>query len=62
MSGSGRYEVREYPKERKAIEIGDYYADFSLAESSLGWTPTVPLAEGLLKTLSFYRDFLPHYI
>jgi len=62
LSGSGRYEVREYPKERKAIEIGDYYADFSLAESSLGWTPSIPLAKGLKKTLSFYREFLPHYI
>jgi nucleoside-diphosphate-sugar epimerase len=62
LSGSGKYEVREYPRERIAIDIGDYYADFSLAESTLGWTPRIPLAEGLMRTLNFYREHLPHYI
>jgi UDP-glucose 4-epimerase len=62
LSGTGRYDVREYPQERIAIDIGDYYADFSRAESCLGWTPSVPLAEGLMATLCFYRKFLQHYI
>jgi nucleoside-diphosphate-sugar epimerase len=62
LSGAARYDVREYPRERMAIDIGDYYADFALARSSLGWTPAVPLAEGLMRTLDYYRKYLPHYI
>jgi UDP-glucose 4-epimerase len=62
LSGTGRYDVREYPQERIAIDIGDYYADFSRAEACLGWAPSVPLAEGLMATLCFYRKFLQHYI
>jgi nucleoside-diphosphate-sugar epimerase len=28
----------------------------------LGWVPGVSLEAGLRKTLSFYRDHLPHYL
>ena len=62
LSGTSKYNVCEYPRNRFAIDIGDYYADFSLAESVLGWTPKVPLADGLMRTLSYYRQHLASYI
>lgn len=62
ISGSGSYEVREFPSDRKAIDIGDYYADFSLIERSLGWTPQVSLVEGLSRTLDYYQKSLPNYL
>jgi dTDP-glucose 4,6-dehydratase/UDP-glucose 4-epimerase len=33
----GRFEIVPFPPERKAIDIGDYYSDFSLIERELGW-------------------------
>lgn len=51
-----------FPAERKAIDIGDYYSDFSLARDLLGWTPSVSLAEGLRRTVDFYRHHLAAYL
>jgi UDP-glucose 4-epimerase len=59
-NGAGSFEVREFPEERKRIDIGDYYADFSRF-SALGWNPKVDLSEGLAITLDFYRNRLCDY-
>jgi UDP-glucose 4-epimerase len=59
--GRGTYELREYPAERKAIDIGDYYADYSRF-AALGWSPRRPLAQGLAETLDYYRANLPDYV
>ena len=53
--------VREYPEERRRIDIGDYYSDDSLIRSTLGWRPIGPLEEGLGKTVEFYRANLAAY-
>jgi UDP-glucose 4-epimerase len=52
----------EFPPDRKAIDIGDYYGDFSLITADVGWEPTVVLSEGLATTLAYYRDHLDHYV
>ena len=61
VNGGGDYIVRSFPSERKRIDIGNYYADFSLIRSVLGWGPKVLLREGLMKTLEFYHQNLEHY-
>jgi len=61
-NGGGCYSVREFPPDRKRIDIGDYYADYSLIENSLGWKPRVPLQEALRLTLKFYRKDFSHYV
>ena len=61
-NGEGDYLVKEFPPDRQRIDIGDYYADFSLIETTLGWKPSVPLREALARTLAFYRDNLAHYL
>jgi len=61
VNGCGEYISHSYPADRKRIDIGDYYADFSRIRSALGWEPEVPLREGLARTLSFYREHLKHY-
>jgi len=53
--------VREFPSDRKRIDIGDYYADDRLARRMLGWKPNVPLREGLARTIEYYRANLEHY-
>ena len=61
VNGKGEYTVKVFPPNRKSIDIGDYYADFSRIRSVLNWGPEVPLREGLSRTLAFYRKHLEHY-
>ena len=56
-----RFDLVPFPPERKAIDIGDYYSDFSLITHELGWQPKVDLREGLQKTLSYYREHHQRY-
>ncbi len=60
-NGSGACQAREFPADRKRIDIGDYYADDRRIRSELGWEPRVHLAEGLARTLAYYRDNLENY-
>jgi UDP-glucose 4-epimerase len=62
INGSGRYEVKSFPADRKRIDIGDYYSDDRLIRSALGWEPRIPLRDGLARTLAFYRDHLDRYV
>jgi UDP-glucose 4-epimerase len=62
QNGSGEFTVREYPGERRQIDIGDYYADYSMITSQLGWQPRVSLEEGVGRTLDYYREHLAHYL
>lgn len=60
-AGCGSYRLVPFPADRKTIDIGDYYADYRKIQSRLGWKPSVPLADGLTATLSYYRDHSVHY-
>lgn len=62
LNNKGQYIIHEFPSERKRIDIGDYYSDFELIKKELGWAPRVPLAEGLRKTLTYYRERLHYYL
>ena len=57
----GNYELVPFPPERKSIDIGDYYSDFSLITNELGWLPTIKLRNGLKKTLDYYVTNHSHY-
>lgn len=61
-AGSGGYDRREFPADRKKIDIGDYVADDSAFREATGWQPRHSLAEGLAKTLDFYRAQAAHYL
>jgi UDP-glucose 4-epimerase len=62
VNGSGEYEVREFPADRRAIDIGDYYADFSKIRAELGWMPKRTLRDTIAATLSYFRKNLSHYL
>ena len=57
----GNYELVPFPPERKSIDIGDYYSDFSLITNELEWLPTIKLRNGLKKTLDYYVTNHSHY-
>jgi len=61
-NGKGKYKLAPFPKNRKAIDIGDYYSDDSLFRKTTGWKPNVPLKEGLKRTLAYYREDFSHYV
>ena len=62
IAGSGRVEYVDWPPEKKAIDIGSFYADSTKFERTTGWKPAVPLAEGLRRTVEFYRGHYNHYV
>ena len=57
----GAYELVPFPPDRKVIDIGDYYSDFSLISRELGWQPKVDLSEGLRQTVAYYQAYHQHY-
>jgi UDP-glucose 4-epimerase len=59
--GSGRYVHAPWPEDRKSIEVGDVVTDFSKLTAHTGWRPTTLLAEGLSKTVDYYRKNRSHY-
>ncbi len=60
--GQGQCIKREFPTDRKRIDIGDYYANDQLIRKVLNWKPTVPLQTGLKQTLEYYRRHLHRYL
>ncbi len=61
-NGNGQWLLKEFPEERKKIDIGDYYGDFSLIKRELGWTPQTSLATALRDTVEYYRVNLNEYL
>ena len=60
-AGGGTVKTVPFPEDRKSIDIGDFYADYSAIERDLGWRPSVPVADGLRRTLDYYREHGSHY-
>lgn len=57
----GSYELVPFPSERKAIDIGDYYSDFSLISSELDWSPKICMDHGLGETIHYYKSHSDQY-
>jgi UDP-glucose 4-epimerase len=62
VAGSGRYRFIDWPAEKKAIDIGSFYADSTRFRRTTGWSPQVGLREGLTRTLAYYREHIGHYV
>ena len=48
-------ELRPFPPDAAAIDIGDYYGDFGRFRAATGWQPRISLKEGLADSLAWYR-------
>jgi nucleoside-diphosphate-sugar epimerase len=53
------YACVPFPPDAERIDIGDYCADFARFSSATGWRPLVDLAEGLGRTVEFFRRHPP---
>ena len=56
------YVTKEFPADRKQIDIGSYHADDSAFRAAAGWAPLVSLEEGIGRTLEWYRPRLVDYL
>ena len=61
LTGGG-FEVKDFPAERRRIDIGDYYADDARFRRITGWSPKVGLEEGLGRTLAYFREHLAAHL
>jgi UDP-glucose 4-epimerase len=61
-NGAGEFVLREFPAERKRIDIGHYYSDDHRIRDELGWLPSVSLEDALKRTLDFYRRNMASYL
>lgn len=61
LHSGARFEIVAFPPERKAIDIGDYYSDYSKIEAELGWQPKMDLHQGLMASLAYYSKHQQHY-
>jgi len=62
VAGSGRAEYVEWPADKKSIDIGSFYADSRKFKTTTGWAPAVPLADGLRRSIAFYRRHFDRYV
>jgi UDP-glucose 4-epimerase len=60
-AGRGGYRLVPFPSDKKRIDIGDYYGDYSRIQKALGWQPKVPLREGLRRTGAYYMEYRDRY-
>jgi UDP-glucose 4-epimerase len=61
-NGGGKYDIREFPPERKRIDVGDFLIDDQRFRALSGWRPRVGIARGLRHSLEYYRSHLASYI
>jgi UDP-glucose 4-epimerase len=62
VNGGGSFVVRDFPADRRKIDIGDYYADGRLIARRLGWRPRTDLRTALARTVAYFRRELRHYV
>jgi UDP-glucose 4-epimerase len=62
LSGRGSWRFVEWPPEKKAIDIGSFYADSTRFTTRTGWRPRVALRDGLASTLAYYRQHYARYV
>jgi UDP-glucose 4-epimerase len=55
------HSIVPFPPEYQAIAIGDYCTDYGMFSAETGWAPKTSLADGLAKTVTYFRDKLDLY-
>jgi UDP-glucose 4-epimerase len=62
IAGRGRVRFVEWPAEKKAIDIGSFFATSAKFAGVTGWRPAVTLRDGLAKTTDYYRRHFDKYV
>jgi len=62
IAGKGWYELIPFPEERKKIDIGDFYGDYTKFRKVTEWEPKVSLCDGLQRTIRYYDENKRKYL
>ena len=63
VAGPGaQFTTREFPADRKSIDIGSYHADDSAFRNATGWAAKTGLEDGIRLSLDWYRSRLAAYL
>src|SRR4051794_32091298 len=62
VNGGGSSARREFPEDRKRIDIGVFVPDDRRFRDLTGWAPRIGLEEGLARSLDYYRRNLALYL
>ena len=62
VAGAGSVRYVSWPSEKKAIDIGSFYADSTRFRRAVGWEPRVSLRTGFARTLEYYRAYAREYL
>ncbi len=62
VAGTGTVRYVDWPTEKKRIDIGSFYSDWSKFRRAVGWEPRVPLREGFTRTIAYYREHFGRYV
>ena len=62
VNRGGNFIMREFPEERRKIDIGDFYADDTYLRNTLGWEHRTSLRTAVERTLEYYSHELKHYL
>lgn len=62
LSNGSQIEVIPFPADRQRIDIGSYYGSFEKIRAAVGWQPVVTVADGLCRTMEYYRTEMEHYL
>lgn len=54
--------LRPFPAEHLAFDIGSYTTDFSRLRTAFGWSPRVSFFEGIRRTLAYFREHRERYL
>lgn len=61
VNGGGEIVTREYPSDRKRIDIGDYCTDAAKIKAELGWMASTSLRDTLARSFDYYRSCMADY-
>ena len=61
LGNGGSFDYIQFPKDRKSIDIGDFFSDYSYIYNDLGWQPKVSIKDGLNTTIKFYKKNYTNY-
>jgi UDP-glucose 4-epimerase len=62
VAGAGSVRHVPWPQDKKAIDIGSFYADSSRFRNAVGWEPRMLLRAGFRRTLEYYRAHAAEYL
>jgi UDP-glucose 4-epimerase len=62
VAGAGSLRYVPWPPDKKAIDIGSFYADSTRFRGAVGWQPRVSLRAGFTRTIEYYRAHVSEYL